>query len=115
MLVKDYNSIGLSLKNLTPGFLVINQTFVNFSDNQKIIFQRLTIRSEEELSFQDCQDPIVNTEVHLDGRIGDLESSHVEMDFANKYVGFGRTGTQVARQKQHILNKQQIFAVQTFQ
>ena len=91
--------------NLTPEFLVINQTFVNFSGNQKIIFQRLTIRREDELSFQDCQDPIVNTEVHLNGRIGDLESSHVEIDFANKYVGFGRTGTQVPHETKYFKHK----------
>ena len=103
MLVKDYEAF--SLVNLIPRIHVITQTFLNFSDNQKIIFQRLTFRSEEELSFQDCQDPIVNTEVHLNGRIGDLESSHVESDFANKYVGFGRTGTQVPHETKYFKHK----------
>jgi len=38
----------------------------------------------------------LKTEVHLEGRIGDLED-HVEIDFANQNVGFGRTGTQVCQ------------------
>ena len=68
----------------------------DFSDevlSEKVTFERLvsdiTDRSWEPTG---SSLKIVDVEVHLDGRIGDIEQ--VEVDFANQYVGFGTTGTQ---------------------
>jgi len=60
---------------------------------EKVSFRRLVTdtksRSWDPVSSEAV---LTNVELHLDGRIGDVEQ--VEVDFANQHVGFGTTGTQ---------------------
>jgi hypothetical protein len=70
------------------------KTFEFFED-EKLTFRRLTFNGDD-FNPANVEIPILKTEVRLDGKMGDLEN-HVEMDFANQSVGFGRTGTQVCQ------------------
>jgi len=64
--------------------------------SQMIIFSRKSFEEAEVAVlpvWQQSDKQLVKVIPNLFGRIGDQES-HVEMDFANKNVGFGTTGTQ---------------------
>ena len=60
-----------------------------------VAFERYVANTAWRQSWQTtgCQKPILEVNVHLKGRIGDIEGQ-VEMDFANKNVGFGSSGSQ---------------------
>ena len=60
--------------------------------NELVTFERLVCNDDMAWDPQGRSMKVVDIEVHLDGRIGDKEQ--VEIDFANKHVGFGTTGTQ---------------------
>ena len=69
---------------------------VSMSEEQlaeKVTFERV-VRSTAERDWnpENSSAPILEVVVHDDGRIGDIEQ--VELDFANKHVGFGTSGTQ---------------------
>ena len=60
--------------------------------NEVVTFQRLVCKDDKVWNPKGSTVNTVDIEVHFDGRIGDKEQ--VEIDFANKNVGFGTTGTQ---------------------
>lgn len=60
---------------------------------ETVTFERLVTNTEKrDWTPENSSAPIVEVEVHEDGRIGDIEQ--VEVDFANQHVGFGTSGTQ---------------------
>ena len=60
---------------------------------EKVTFERLfTITAERAWNPEHYSAPVLNVEVHKDGRIGDIEQ--IEVDFANKHVWFGTSGSQ---------------------
>ena len=60
--------------------------------NEVVSFQRLFCNDDKVWNPKGSTINTVDIEVRFDGRIGDKEK--VEIDFANKNVGFGTTGTQ---------------------
>jgi len=60
--------------------------------NEVVTFERLVCNDDKVWNPKGSTINTVDIEVHFDGRIGDKEQ--VEIDFANKHVGFGTTGTQ---------------------
>merc|ERR1719154_883933 len=60
---------------------------------EKVTFDRLVSEKTSRLwEPPGSKELVIDVEVHLEGRIGDIEQ--VEVDFANEHVGFGTTGTQ---------------------
>ena len=60
---------------------------------ETVTFERLVTNTQTRgWTPENSSSPIVEVEVHEDGRIGDIEQ--VEVDFANQHVGFGTSGTQ---------------------
>ena len=89
------NSTGIYLNSLVTYFALI-QTFSQEELEEKVTFRRF-VCDHEERSWDPTSEAAgskIMTEIrlHLEGRIGDLEQ--VEVDFANKHVGFGTTATQ---------------------
>ena len=72
-------------------FTELSKTDLNILDTQRIRFSRHYL--EEAPLWEQSVTQIVKITADLTGRIGDTEG-HVEMDFANKNIGFGTTGTQ---------------------
>jgi len=68
------------------------QTMTDAKLNETVNFERLVCKDDKVWNPKDSTAMIVDIEVHFEGRIGDKEQ--VEVDFANKHVGFGTTGTQ---------------------
>lgn len=60
--------------------------------NEVVSFKRLVCTDDKVWNPEGSITQILDVEVHLQGRIGDMEQ--IEIDFANKFVGFGTTGTQ---------------------
>jgi len=60
--------------------------------NEVVTFERLVCDDDRVWNPKGSSFNVTEVEVHLDGRIGDKEQ--VEVDFANKHVGFGTSGTQ---------------------
>ena len=89
------NSTNIYLQTLLTYFTHL-QTLSQDQLQEKVTFQRF-VCGENEKSWDPTTETagckkIAEVSVHLDGRIGDLEQ--VEVDFANKHVGFGTTATQ---------------------
>ena len=68
------------------------QTFQEDKLNEVVTFERLVCNDDKVWDPRGSTITIIDVEVHLDGRIGEKEQ--VEVDFANKHVGCGTTGTQ---------------------
>jgi len=68
------------------------QTFQEDKLNEVVTFERCVCINNKAWDPRGSTMKITEVEVHLDGRIGDKEQ--IEVDFANKHVGFGTTGTQ---------------------
>ena len=72
------------------------QEFDKWDDNYKdesVKFHRTVLTPEKTVNWSLCDKPIVKVDVRHGNSIGDREGE-VEVDFANKDVGFGVTGTQ---------------------
>ena len=68
------------------------QAFQEDKLNEVVTFERLVCNDDKVWDPRGSTITIIDVEVHLDGRIGEKEQ--VEVDFANKHVGCGTTGTQ---------------------
>ena len=89
------NATNIYLRTLLTYF-THHQTLSQGELEEKVTFQRF-VCAETEKSWDPTTESagsqmIAEVGLHLDGRIGDLEQ--VEVDFANKHVGFGTTATQ---------------------
>ena len=89
------NSTNIYLRTLLTYF-GHTQTLTPEQLEEEISFERFVCGQEEKswdpTSEASRSKTITDIRLHLDGRIGDLEQ--VEVDFANKHVGFGTTATQ---------------------
>ena len=72
-------------------FTELSKTDLSKLDKQCVTFSRQYL--EEAPLWEQSITQIAKITPDLTGRIGDVVG-HVEMDFANKHVGFGTTGTQ---------------------
>ena len=101
-LARDGDGIGGWVSQCGPTYIYLSTLLIYFRDlmgmaesrlKEKVVYERLVSDTKDRgWDPQGSSVSILEVEVHLGGRIGDIEQ--VEMDFANKHVGFGTTGTQ---------------------